>query len=109
MPELYLLLALHHVNEPAVSDIADHMIWINVVIAGIDGAVRLQGQPMSANGLKDAHMMPGATQDTQAFVENLHESFTDVLAYPFIEYADQEVAILFRGYTPFCDKSLRMF
>ena len=91
--EVFLLLDIGERSQRVVEDVAQLVFWINVVVAGIEIALVLDGQRGAAGFREDAkaglHPEPGSQRD----VEDLDESNPDVIAHPFIEDGAKKLAI----------------
>lgn len=94
--ELLLLLTIKHVDERMVTDIAQLILRINKVVAGINIAIVLHHSRMTAflgistDAGRNTHPV------CQCAVENLNEDFAHILPNPFIENCTEKVAPLLR-------------
>ncbi len=73
--------------------VAEQVRWRHIVIASIDVAVVLKGQPAPARLIKDAQPRTDTGPDAQRRLEDLHRNPPDIAAHPLVKDSDQERAI----------------
>ena len=74
-------------------DVAELVLRLDEVIAGVEVAVVLQRRAVAAGGRVDAEQV-AAEEGFQRDVEELHVDLAHVVAHPLLEDVDQEAAVL---------------
>ena len=95
--ELDLLRRGHQLDHVRVPDVAQQIVRLHEVIARIQIAVVLDGQPRAAGGVEDAHAGIGQTQPVaQRRLEGLHVDRSYIATHPLVKDCAQEAAKLLR-------------
>ena len=104
LTELGLLRAGDHVADALLVDVAQAIIRIDEVVAGVQVAVVLDDQRLAAGLGEDAQARILAQPRAERHVKKLHKDLADVVAHPFVKDRAEELAVLPRAYRPFGDR-----
>lgn len=99
LPKLTLLWAGQHVREPVRGDVAEPVPGLDVVVAGVDVAVVLDGQRAPALRRVHAQRVLPESGGEQG-IKMLHEHAPDVVGPPLVENLAHEPAPLRRSHGP---------
>src|SRR5208337_4183127 len=103
LAEAELLLGRDQRLQRRVLDVAEQVIWLDVVIAGVHIAVVLHRQGPATRGRDDAGVvLPQPTAERHVEGDDIH--FADIALHPFVVDADEELAELFRRHRALGDQ-----
>ena len=86
LTDVVLPAARHELPDRRVVDVAEEVLRVHEVVAGVQVTVVIQGQAQPAGLVEDAH--PGLAEARPVAgrgLEGLHVDASDVVAHPFVE------------------------
>src|SRR5258705_3776920 len=93
----------HELEQRRLADIAEQVVGLHVMVAGVKIAIMFDRQRVTASRRKNAGAgLPDPVGE--GGVEGLYKDLSDIAPNPFVKDLDQEVAILIRPHRTFRDK-----
>ena len=105
LAEFELLGRGHQLDHVSCPDVAQQVVGLDKVVARVQIAVVLDGQPRAAGLVEDAHPGGGHAQPVaQRRLEGLHEDPAHIVAHPLVEDGAEETAELLRQHRALRDR-----
>jgi len=99
-PEIELLLRFDQINQPFLKDVSKKIFRVYKMITGKDISVMLHSQSISTGLVENTYSRVLTDIICQSRVKYLDIIFGNIISYPFIEYCDKELSIVFCTYCP---------
>jgi hypothetical protein len=103
-PKLPLLRRIHKRGQWSLHDIAEPVLGIHEVVAGVEVAVVLKSHRGSAGFPKPAKASRHPDPTLKRDVEQLYKVFADILSNPLVEYGAEEISVGFGLHRPVCER-----
>ena len=85
---------IHHLLNGVFCDVAYMIVRRNEMVAGVEIAVMLNCQGITAGFIEDTEARVISQPRFQRDIKNLHENSADVVDYPLIKYRAEELTVL---------------
>ena len=90
--KLLLLVRLNQRCKRIIHNVAELVLGIDIMIAGIHVAVVLEHQRLSAGFSKDAETRRHAQPEFERHIEELNKTFPDIVSHPLVKNCAEETS-----------------
>ena len=97
LAELMLFVHHHNLGQRNIHDIAEFVIRLDIMVAGIDIAIVFHRHRQAAGFVKDAQSRRRTRPGSQRDIKNLHKDPADIMPHPFFINLNQKLPIAGRA------------
>ena len=101
LTEFFLKIGLNQFDKRRLGDVAEAVVRIHVVVAGVEVAVVFEREGAAARFAEDADSTARVDPVAERDVEYLHKRTTDVSGDPFVKNRAQKIAVVAGFHAPF--------